>query len=171
MFLWCDIAYSISRRAMTEQRYKCVLVGEPRSGKTAYMHKMLTGEFKEEYVPTIKLEQYTATVYTNHGDVTFDILECHETDSAQYVDADCAIYIYDIHANNECVIGSRWIDRLRASNPELPIMVIANFYEDKLCRIYEWSFPNIFSVFISTKFNDQILLYTTLRALVSKIRK
>jgi len=54
-------------------RYKLVIVGDGGVGKTTFVQRHLTGEFRKNYVPTLGVDVHPLLFNTNHGQIIFDI--------------------------------------------------------------------------------------------------
>lgn len=55
------------------QEFKICLIGDEQVGKTAYIDKILGGQYKREYEATKQLEVRDVTLETNRGPITFHV--------------------------------------------------------------------------------------------------
>ena len=83
-------------------KFKLILVGDGGVGKTALVHKLLTGSFKHEYVATLGVEVRCLDFHTNRGVLKFN---CWDTAGQEkfgglrdgyYIKGQCAIIIFDM---------------------------------------------------------------------------
>ena len=51
--------------SMLSIRHKIVFIGDPNTGKTSFMHRLINNTFKEEYESTIGVDFYTKTIKYN----------------------------------------------------------------------------------------------------------
>ena len=83
-------------------KFKLILVGDGGVGKTALVHKLLTGSFKHEYVATLGVEVRCLDFHTNRGVLKFN---CWDTAGQEkfggvrdgyYIKGQCAIIMFDM---------------------------------------------------------------------------
>lgn len=55
--------------------YKVVLLGSGGVGKTAFLHRLINGEFEPRYLSTQGIKNVSFSINTNHGLITFDITD------------------------------------------------------------------------------------------------
>lgn len=60
---------------MTEQ-YKIVVVGPAKVGKTAWLTRLLSGDFVNRYVPTLGVEIHPLDFNTPQGTIRFNVWDC-----------------------------------------------------------------------------------------------
>ena len=58
---------------MLTNRFKIVLVGDANVGKTAFIHRHLTGDFKSNYERTLGVDVYPLVFNTTEGKIMFGI--------------------------------------------------------------------------------------------------
>ena len=86
-----------------------MLVGNGGTGKTAFVKHHLTGEF-EKYVTTVGVEVHPLVLHTNRGSIQFSVWDtAGQEDSGvlrdgYYIQAQCAIIMFDVTSNVECYL-------------------------------------------------------------------
>lgn len=55
------------------QRFKVVITGDGGVGKSSLIHRHLTGDFKQMYIPTLGADVHPLVFQTNYGPIVFDI--------------------------------------------------------------------------------------------------
>lgn len=55
------------------QRFKVVLIGDAGVGKSTFIHRHLTGDFKTKYVATLGVDVHSLLFNTNYGPIVLDI--------------------------------------------------------------------------------------------------
>ncbi|XP_002133344.3 GTP-binding nuclear protein Ran-like [Drosophila pseudoobscura] len=80
--------------------YKCIIIGEKRCGKTTFLRRHLTGEFKSEYFPTDKNSVNIDTLIfsSNRGPIRFDVWDWGKEDE------ELGRYPDDFYSNSHCAI-------------------------------------------------------------------
>lgn len=56
--------------------FKIVFVGEANTGKTAFLFRHLSGQFRPQYTPTLGVEVYPLRFQTNLGPICFNVWDC-----------------------------------------------------------------------------------------------
>lgn len=85
----------------SKKSYKVILVGSGGCGKTVYLERLLTGEFRKRYIATLGVEVYPITFDTNYGKITLNIWDCAGQEKfggsrdVYYIQADGVIFMYD----------------------------------------------------------------------------
>jgi len=112
-----------SPRAMA-QVYKVCLLGEGGVGKTAFLHKLLTGKFEQRYVPTCGVD-----VQTLIGSRTFNVWDCAGQENfrglsdAYYMGAHGALLMCDATSLQTFETLGKWIIEFRRVQRTAPIVV------------------------------------------------
>lgn len=103
------------------QRFKVVLVGDGGVGKTTLVHRHLTGQFRQKYIPTLGVEDVTPlSFHTNYGNIIFDIWDTagQEKYSGLYrgyaVDVDAVIGVCDLTSKISAKNLSKWYHEMGA---------------------------------------------------------
>jgi len=84
---------------------KVILVGDSGVGKTAYMNRLMTGNFTHSHIHTIGVQRYKLVFYTNHGPVTFYIWD----KAGNTVEADAVIGMCDVTNYNSFANMDNWL--------------------------------------------------------------
>lgn len=113
--------------------YKILVVGEPNVGKTTYVTRITTSDFKKQYVPTEGMTISSFRIQNEQkDDFTFNLwdfggspLESFDMDT-NFKDARGAIVLFDV-TRPETYVGIKpWIRRIRKAVPNIPIVLCGN---------------------------------------------
>lgn len=115
------------------QDFKIVLVGDGGTGKTTYIRKLVTDNFKTHYEPTLAVEINPVDFSTSAGEVRF---YCWDTAGQEkfgslrdsyYDKADAAIIFFDVTSRATFKNVATWVsDIVRICGESIPIVVCAN---------------------------------------------
>jgi GTP-binding nuclear protein Ran len=108
--------------------YKCVLVGDGGCGKTAYVKKLLTGEFERKYVATLGVEALPIraptlplfNMWDTAGQEKFGGLR-----DGYYLQADCGLVCFEPGSRLTWKNVPMWLRDLRRMAPGIPIVLVA----------------------------------------------
>jgi GTP-binding nuclear protein Ran len=103
--------------------FKCVLVGDAGVGKTSLIRRHLTGEFVQVYDATFGVSINPLVFNTTSGPIRFYVWGTH------YVQADCAIVMFDLTSRisyNNC---RDWIAKVRNICGDIPIILVGNKFD------------------------------------------
>ena len=82
-------------RPIVTRHFKVVLLGDARTGKSAFVHRHRTGDFLQEYRSTLGVDVNPVIFRTNRGMFSFNVWEV----AGAYQDAAvCAEYLKEAHA-------------------------------------------------------------------------
>ena len=113
-------------------KFKLILVGDGGVGKTALVHKLLTGSFKHEYVATLGVEVRCLDFHTNRGVLKFN---CWDTAGQEkfgglrdgyYIKGQCAIIMFDVTARITYKHVPNWHRDLTRVCDNIPIVLVGN---------------------------------------------
>ncbi|XP_019095640.1 PREDICTED: GTP-binding nuclear protein Ran-4-like [Camelina sativa] len=99
--------------------FKLLIVGDAGTGKTTLVKRHLTGEFDQNYEPTVGVEVQPLDFFTNRGKIRF---ECWDTagqekyrglKDAHYVEGQCAIIMFDVRSRITYYNVDTWYSDLR----------------------------------------------------------
>lgn len=119
--------------------FKIVLVGTGGCGKSAYLRRHLTGDFQNEYIPTLGVEVHLLRFTTNYGPICFNVWDCAGQEQYKglsdgyYLQAQGAIVMFDLtrkgvqHVNEvaRCKEYIRDIQRV-VGYENIPIVIAGN---------------------------------------------
>ncbi|XP_060209739.1 GTP-binding nuclear protein Ran2-like [Lycium barbarum] len=112
--------------------FKLVIVGDGGTGKTTFVKRHLTGEFEKKYNSTIGVEVHPLDFFTNCGKIRFD---CWDTVGQEklgclrdgyYIDARCAIIMFDVTAHLTYKNVPIWHGDIRRVCGDIPIVLCGN---------------------------------------------
>jgi small GTP-binding protein len=108
--------------------YKCILVGDSKVGKTAYVRRLTRNDSINYYEPT-KFTHVSKVIFkTNTCDMRFDMYDTPSSGDINNVlrDMDCAIVMFD-HSNEKSFQSvKKWIDTIHDIKQNIPIVVCGN---------------------------------------------
>lgn len=112
--------------------FKVVFIGEGGVGKSVFLGRHLTGEFKTTYLATLGCEVNPIRFETNYGPITFNVWDCAGQEQymglgdGYYIGADAAIVFFDV--TNEPTFNNirSWITSFKRVVPNGQIVVCGN---------------------------------------------
>jgi len=117
--------------------YKLLLVGDSGVGKTTFVKKHLTGEFKDRHIPTQGVEVSSIIFSTNYGLIKFNIWDIAGLETLRglkegyYIGADCAIIMLDVTSGRSAKSVPRWYKDVRRMCDRIPVIVVGNKVEER----------------------------------------
>nr|QBK92446.1 MAG: Ras family GTPase [Pithovirus LCPAC401] len=116
---------------MENYTHKIVFVGDGGVGKTTFITRHMTGKFEKRYIPTQGKELRSILFSTNKGKIGFDILDIAGQEkfglsTDYFVGAECAVVMFDVTSLVSYKNAKVWVDLLRKSVPEIPIVLCGN---------------------------------------------
>ncbi len=144
--------------------YKIILVGDGGVGKSVFIKRADTGEFRQKYIPTQGVDVSVLRYPTNYGTVTFKIWDCAGQEKfgglrdGYYIGADGAIVMFDLTSRITYKNSKNWINDVKKTCPDIPIVVCGNKTDipDKKVngRIDAIDIPNVIKYYsVSAKSN------------------
>jgi GTP-binding nuclear protein Ran len=112
--------------------FKCVIVGNGGVGKTTLVTKHLTGEFVQVYEPTLGVEVHPIVFNTTKGPIRFNIWDTAGQEKfsglqdGYYVQADCAIVMFDLTGVLSYRDSKMWYDSVRNKCGNIPIIIVGS---------------------------------------------
>lgn len=130
------------------ETYKIVLIGEQNTGKSTYVHRIRTGEYKKTYAATLGVEVHPIKVNTTVGMMTLNFWDCagkpefEGLGEGYYIGADGFLIFYHNHSQP----ASEKQKYLKKAFPNIPALI----YRTKIDMLHE-NDPNVHHSEISTK--------------------
>jgi len=113
--------------------YKLVLLGDGGVGKTTLVKRHITGEFTKRYVPTLGVQVSSLRFDTSRGPVVFNVWDTAGQEKfgglrdGYYVNADCAIVMFDVTSRITYQNVPQWVhDLRRICGASLPCVLVGN---------------------------------------------
>ncbi|MFD8354926.1 GTP-binding protein [Streptomyces coelicoflavus] len=116
---------------MDARQYKVVLLGDGAVGKTAFVKRLLTGEFQSSYTPTASNEAVPLTVDASDGTkLVLNVWDfgCKSPLDEYIVGADAALLMFDMSSRITLKNLSSWWKRVEGNTTgtDVPAVVIGN---------------------------------------------
>ena len=114
--------------AQQTNRFKIVLVGDAKVGKTTFIDRHLTGEFTKDYVPTLGFNVHPLLFNTNYGTVIFDTWDVGQPGlfDAYCMQAKATILFFDVQNRDSYKNLGEWLNKVNAVVGEIPLVVCGN---------------------------------------------
>lgn len=113
--------------------FKVCLIGSSKVGKSVYLQRYRTGEFREKYLATLGgVEVYPVNFSTNKGKIILYVWDCagqrefEELSSGYWIQADAAMIMFDLTSNDTFMHAQSIHDNFRALHPSVPLVVCGN---------------------------------------------
>lgn len=115
-----------------DKPFKLVILGDGGVGKTTFVKRHLTGEFNKRYEPTHGVDVHPMDFETSRGPLRFS---CWDTAGQErfgslrdgyYVNADCAILMFDVTCRLTYKNIPMWYRDIRRVCPNIPILLVGN---------------------------------------------
>ena len=113
-------------------RYKLVLVGPGGAGKSTFLHRHMTGEFRKHYVATLGVEVHPLTFNTNYGLLTFDVWDCAGVEKfgglrdGYYIKGDCVMGMFDLTSRMSFHDVPNWVRSVHRVTGAIPTVICGN---------------------------------------------
>ncbi len=115
-----------------QTHYKLVLVGDSGCGKTTLIERLRTGQFLNDYQPTLEIKFQELPFLTNSGMMAFDIVDCNGSLKAedkglrqsQYMVADGILLFFDLTSKLSYDHLDYWLNEIR-DKTQCPIILCA----------------------------------------------
>jgi len=112
--------------------FKTILVGDGSTGKTTFIKKHLTGEFKRVYDPTMGVEVSPLKFYTSSGPLVFEVWDTAGQEKfgglrdGYYIAAKGAIIFFDLTARVTYKNVANWFRDVNRVADGIPMCLIGN---------------------------------------------
>ena len=109
-------------------RFKIALVGDASVGKTTFLIRHLTGDFKSEYVPTMGVDVFPLRLWTNYGMIIFDMWDCGSDGlrDGYYTQAQGAVLMFDVTKRETYDSLENWHSEVSRVAGDIPFVVCGN---------------------------------------------
>jgi len=114
--------------------YKIILAGDGGVGKTTLVQRHSTGQFNNQYIPTLGVEVKPLLFNTNYGPITFDIWDTAGQEKfnglgieAYAIGANAIIVMCAVTSKTSATNLNMWYNKLKQQG--LPIVVCGNKYD------------------------------------------
>ena len=94
--------------------FKLILAGNGGVGKTAFVKRLLTGEFTKGYSPTLGAEDHPLEFHTNRGPIRFNVWDTAGQEGrgglcdGYYIQGRCAIIMFDVTSKFSYRAVGKW---------------------------------------------------------------
>ena len=108
-----------STQLMSVQRFKIVLLGEGRVGKTSILLRYINGEYNDKQVSTLQASYLDKRITVNGTSAQLSVWDTagqerfHALGPIYYRDADAALLVYDITDTESFSKVRKWVKELR----------------------------------------------------------
>lgn len=116
----------------TPLTYKIVIVGDGGVGKTTFVNRFFTGEFRKEHYATLGVEVTPIAISTSMGTIMLNVWDCAGTKrfrglgDGYYIQANAAIVMFDVTNPTSYKNVSEWVREFRKVCPHAPIVLCGN---------------------------------------------
>jgi GTP-binding nuclear protein Ran len=107
---------------------KLLIVGDGGVGKTSFVEKLITGTFREKYIPTLGVNVKKLSI----DNINFEIWDTAGVEKYRglkygyYFLSKCAIVIYDINNKKSYEFAKLEIIKIKKICGEIPIVLVGN---------------------------------------------
>ncbi|XP_034471750.1 GTP-binding nuclear protein Ran, testis-specific isoform-like [Drosophila innubila] len=124
-----ELKPSLSR----QQTYKCLILGDSGVGKSTFLRRHATGQFRDEHVPTKGVQVYTLLLQTNYQDLALELWDVAGDErhggllNGYFFFAQCAIIMFDLNVARSAISVARWLHSLeQICGKQLPVVICGN---------------------------------------------
>jgi GTP-binding nuclear protein Ran len=114
--------------SVQSNRFKIVLVGDAKVGKTTFINRHLTGNFQKDYVPTLGVDVHTIVLNSNYGNVIFDIWDIGQQGlfDAYCSGSNASILLFDVQNRESYNNLQKWNSAIKRVTGDIPLIVCGN---------------------------------------------
>ena len=112
--------------------FKLCIIGDGGVGKSTWIKRFLTGEFEQQYIPTLGVEVYPLRFTTNNGGVCFNAWDTAGQEkfkglgSGYYTQADACVVMFSLTSHISFKNVASWVNRFKQVRPNAPIVLVGN---------------------------------------------
>ncbi|KAH8293105.1 hypothetical protein KR044_003147, partial [Drosophila immigrans] len=117
----------------SKDTFKCLLLGDSGVGKTSFLRRHVTGQFKDAHEPTKGVQVYTLLLQTNYQDLALEFWEVAGDErhgglyDGYYFYAECAIIMFDLSVEITAISVPRWLRSFQEiCGKQLPVVICGN---------------------------------------------
>ena len=120
--------------------YKVILIGDKKTGKTAYLDNIRYSTYNNEYIPTMGVNVHPISLNTNYGEYIFKIWDTAGDDKyggmreGYYIEADACIVFYT--ENSDHVKTDKLLKKFLEINPDAEVVIVWSKYDQENERNY-----------------------------------
>jgi len=104
------------------QSYTILLIGGHGTGKTSFLERHKTGDFKKEYVPTLILGSTSLKFHTSLGLLNFEVFDC-PVDDQKYLEQKCDAVI-SFYTNESHDQTQKLLDAYIKIHPDVLVVTV-----------------------------------------------
>ena len=122
------------------QQLKVVLLGDQAVGKSSIVTRFITGDFRDQFDPTLGASYLGKIVHYPNRSLKFNIWDTAGQERFQslaklhYKDADVALFVYDLTSHRSFEGLKKWYEELENNGPRDIIKVVIGNKEDLVDR-------------------------------------
>lgn len=161
-------------------KYKVVIVGDGGTGKSSYVSRLQSENFRRDYVATMGVERTEIIVDTSHGESVIDLWDTAGQEKVgplrdgYYKDADAAIIFCDVTSRVTYKNVPSWHRDIERVRPDIPAVLCANKIDIKERKVKSKSilYPSKTKIgFFEISVKDRISLKEPLEYLLQQLTK
>lgn len=117
---------------MSHHTFKLVIAGNGAVGKTALVHRHVSGAFNSNYVPTLGVEVTPMYFSSNYGRICFNTWDTAGQEKygglqdGYFIGADCAILMFDVTNKESYRAIKDWYKKVVNVAGDIPMVICGN---------------------------------------------
>ena len=117
------------------RQFTVLLVGDGGVGKTAFMKRLINGNFEKRYLPTMGLDQVSYTINTTTGPIEFTVRDMAGQEKfsisphllpSHYEGVDATIFMFDVTSKLTYKSVNYWRNKVTSHLPNVPTITVGN---------------------------------------------
>jgi len=116
-----------------QQTYKCLILGDSGVGKSTFLRRHATGQFRDEQLPTKGVQVYNLLLQTNYQDLALELWDVAGDErhggllNGYFFFGQCAIIMFDLNVARSAISVARWLHSLeQICGKQLPVVICGN---------------------------------------------
>ena len=132
-------------------RLKVCVLGDGEVGKSAWITRHSTGQFVENYKPTMGAAVHNLRFQGEKGTVLFEVWDCAGRDEygglreGYLLHSNAAVVMFDLTQKTTFKSLDKWIALARKVVPDIPVIVCGNKCDNKDIRVFQPEISGWFS--------------------------